>query len=590
MTEERTLMNQAKEAENLCRWAAARAGVIVVAPGIGTMALIANEVYMIIRIGKVYGKTISQSAAAGFLASLGAAFAGQTLATLLPFPPMQIAIGVSVTYAVGKAAQAWIAADMPSSLDSVRQVFDSAKQEAKTQWKVFVVHPDKDVPLGDETAEIKLLPPGQGGQGGGAADKTDARRFRERLERIAATREKVTRLIAKLPLGGEIAGSALDNIFDDPEVRRILEAIENPRPLRIVFVGRTGAGKSSLINALAGKYLAEVSDVDPGQQTAEKHAVVDGDRLIFEVVDTRGIADGGPGAEAALADALRGFQPDLMFLVSPIDDRSHVQEDIRDIVRIRRQYLHGEIPVIALLTKMDHVQPENEPMDSPSRQANVDAACGRMAGLLEAAGLEPLAIVPVSANLVWSADRQTIVYDGRYNIDKLERLIIDNVEIAAVLQLAFENQMQYAVRKVANRLIGAFSGIAGGIGLNPVPLSDMVVLTSLQVMMVITVAYLGGRDLDEDGVKEFFAGLGLQVPTALVLRQVARMLGPVFGSGVSGAIAAGGTYAIGVSAIAYYIDGTPRSALKEVFQTAQERALELLRSEGTNWLRQKVGK
>ena len=58
----------------------------------------------------------------------------------------------------------------------------------------------------------------------------------------------------------------------------------------------------------------------------------------------------------------------------------------------------------------------------------------------------------------------------------------------------------------------------------------------------------------------------------------------------SGAIAAGGTYAIGVSAIAYYIDGTPRSALKEVFQTAQERALELLRSEGTNWLRQKVGK
>ena len=63
MTEERTLMNQAKEAENLCRWAAARAGVIVVAPGIGTMALIANEVYMIIRIGKVYGKTISQSAA-----------------------------------------------------------------------------------------------------------------------------------------------------------------------------------------------------------------------------------------------------------------------------------------------------------------------------------------------------------------------------------------------------------------------------------------------------------------------------------------------------------------------------------------------
>lgn len=35
-----------EEAETLCRWAAARAGVIVVAPLLGTMALIANDVYL----------------------------------------------------------------------------------------------------------------------------------------------------------------------------------------------------------------------------------------------------------------------------------------------------------------------------------------------------------------------------------------------------------------------------------------------------------------------------------------------------------------------------------------------------------------
>ena len=31
-----------EEAESLCRWAAARAGVIVVAPLLGTMSLVAN--------------------------------------------------------------------------------------------------------------------------------------------------------------------------------------------------------------------------------------------------------------------------------------------------------------------------------------------------------------------------------------------------------------------------------------------------------------------------------------------------------------------------------------------------------------------
>ena len=40
-----------EEAETLCRWAAARAGVIVVAPLLGTMALIANDVYLVIKLG-----------------------------------------------------------------------------------------------------------------------------------------------------------------------------------------------------------------------------------------------------------------------------------------------------------------------------------------------------------------------------------------------------------------------------------------------------------------------------------------------------------------------------------------------------------
>ena len=63
-----------EQAEELCRWAAARAGVIVVAPLLGTLALCANEVYLVIRLGKVYGKNISESTAAGFIASLGATF------------------------------------------------------------------------------------------------------------------------------------------------------------------------------------------------------------------------------------------------------------------------------------------------------------------------------------------------------------------------------------------------------------------------------------------------------------------------------------------------------------------------------------
>ena len=94
-----------KEAESLIRWASARAGVIVAAPLLGTAALVANEVYMISKIGSVYGVELNQKAVLSFIGSLGATVVGSTLATLIPISFMQIPIGVSVTYGkIGRAS------------------------------------------------------------------------------------------------------------------------------------------------------------------------------------------------------------------------------------------------------------------------------------------------------------------------------------------------------------------------------------------------------------------------------------------------------------------------------------------------------
>ena len=49
-----------KQADELIRWGAARAGVIVLTPVLGTASLIANEVYMISRIGSIYGETVRE--------------------------------------------------------------------------------------------------------------------------------------------------------------------------------------------------------------------------------------------------------------------------------------------------------------------------------------------------------------------------------------------------------------------------------------------------------------------------------------------------------------------------------------------------
>jgi hypothetical protein len=142
-----------KEAEYICRWGAARASVIVMTPFLGSLALMANEVYMITRLSDLRGIELQTGAIAGLIGSLGASFVGQTIFTIIPFPPLQVPMGVAITYAVGKAADAWMKAGQPKDMAHIKEIFDSAKKEGMARFKEFKNDPVKNLPLGDETKE-----------------------------------------------------------------------------------------------------------------------------------------------------------------------------------------------------------------------------------------------------------------------------------------------------------------------------------------------------------------------------------------------------------------------------------------------------
>ena len=144
------------EAEKLCRWGAARASVLVVAPVLGTMALIANEVYMITRLADLRGVKISEGTALGLLGSLGATFIGQSVFTLLPIAAIQIPLAVSITYGVGKAANAWLKAGRPEDVASFREIFEKARKEGAENADTFSNMDCKDEPLGDESKKFDL--------------------------------------------------------------------------------------------------------------------------------------------------------------------------------------------------------------------------------------------------------------------------------------------------------------------------------------------------------------------------------------------------------------------------------------------------
>lgn len=145
----------AAESERLCRWGAARAGVIVVLPVVGTGTLMINEFYMISKLAKLRGVALTEKAIAGFVGALGGKFVGQTLATMIPIPILQIPIGISVTYAVGKVACAWLDRGCPEDLDGLKKVYDDAKKEAGDIMDELKNFADKDKPLGDEKKKLE---------------------------------------------------------------------------------------------------------------------------------------------------------------------------------------------------------------------------------------------------------------------------------------------------------------------------------------------------------------------------------------------------------------------------------------------------
>ena len=70
-----------------------------------------------------------------------------------------------------------------------------------------------------------------------------------------------------------------------------MDGIDTHRPPRIFLIGRTGVGKSSLVNALCGSYVARVSDTTSCTSNATLYQCKDNDRTLMEILDTRGFAE-----------------------------------------------------------------------------------------------------------------------------------------------------------------------------------------------------------------------------------------------------------------------------------------------------------
>ncbi|TSA32207.1 MAG: hypothetical protein D4R65_09865 [Verrucomicrobiaceae bacterium] len=141
--------------------------------------------------------------------------------------------------------------------------------------------------------------------------------------------------------------------------------------------------------------------------------------------------------------------------------------------------------------------------------------------------------------------------------------------LPAQLEFARATNAKRAQAHIAGSLLKSFSAVCGVIGVQPIPLADMPILTTLQTLMVGLIIHTTGRPFSARLVAEFLGALGFNIGAGLVLREGARAIVkviPIWGNAVSGFIAGAGTYAIGKAAIAYFIEETPINETRKIFR------------------------
>jgi uncharacterized protein len=404
------------------------------------------------------------------------------------------------------------------------------------------------------------------------------------LKALARAIARIEELLERLPL----------DVAKDLRVRvaTLRMVLLDKRPPALVLVGRRGAGKSSMVNALFGAKVAELGHVTAQTGKGRWYTYERGGGAM-SILDTRGVQEGSAPAEADEAPSalesigveLRAQAPDVVVFVAKASEvDAAVDADLDALERVYDEVRRAhrlEPPLVAVVSHCDLLEPKGTRLHEPAREPQEDVdeklrhvklAERAIAGKLD--GREKLrprhvATLGVSSYLSWKADG-AVRADERWRIDELAMTLLHHLPDAGRAELARATQVRAVQEELASTLTKATAALCAGIGAAPIPFADTIPLTTMQAGLVAGIAWIGGRSVNRKGATEFLGSLTANVGLAFALRegfrQLMKVVAPGGGALVSATVAFTGTMAIGAGAKAYYIRGLPLDDARKAFR------------------------
>jgi uncharacterized protein len=353
--------------------------------------------------------------------------------------------------------------------------------------------------------------------------------------------ERLERLLARLP--EKIRRPVLR------ELTPLKELFLKQRSPRFLFVGSSGTPMQRIIDLLFPQEPGTPSNVTvmPVHRWTDWNIAGHGTISILDARDAVG------SVEIQIEEDLERQPPDVIFFFD--DDESDLQR------------------VIATNT-VAHVGQE---IGRPTERAKIIGLCigseKRVPHLEQALQAQPTL-----------RDRLLIVVrlTGKESADarRLMSVLVGELPNEAKIEMIRISRDREAQHHVAQMLIKSTTAISTAIGAQPIPLADMPVLTSLQVMMVSGIMYISGRERSLRAATEFITALGANVGAGMLLREGARAMlkfFPGWGNVLCGMIAGAGTYAIGRAASAFFIGGVSLKDARRKYLDDRKKASHKLR-------------